>query len=335
VKTLFLRLAAVVLLLVLTPLIAEYLLGNLPTSVLSYLPGLMLLYGAGAVFIRELVRRTGRGWPTLILLATAYGLLEEGIVTQSLFNPNFEHLRLLDYGFVPALGTGLPWAVYVVILHVVWSICVPIGLVEALFPGRRTTPWLGRIGFGVICVLFAAGVALLAMMSLSKAGPIATAGQLAGTGALILALVVAAFAVRRRPVEAPAAGRPAPLILAPGIGVAAFVAGSAFHIVHSSGPGRLPAEITTLAMLALAAGFIGLVAWASRRWAWRDIHRVALVAGGIGVYLWLGFTVELRLHGPASIQGHMVLAAAMLLLTIVACVTAARGPRPVTTQPQS
>ena len=171
-KSLLPRLAAVVLLLVLTPLIAEYLLGNLPTSVLSYLPGLMLLYGAGAVFIRELVRRTGRGWPSLILLATAYGLLEEGVVTQSLFNPNYASLRLLDYGFVPSLGIGLPWTVYVTILHVVWSIAVPIGLVEALFPGRRTTPWLGRIGFGVIGVLFAVGVALLAMMSLGKAGPL-------------------------------------------------------------------------------------------------------------------------------------------------------------------
>jgi hypothetical protein len=326
-KSLFPRLAAVVLLLILTPLIAEYLLGNLPTSVLSYLPGLMLLYGAGAVFIRELVRRTGRGWPSLILLATAYGLLEEGVVTQSLFNPNYEHLRLLDYGFVPALGIGLPWTVYVVILHVVWSISVPIGLVEALFPGRRTTPWLGRIGFGVIAVLFALGVTLLAMMSLSKAGPVATVGQLAVTAAIVLALVAAAFAIRRRPAETAAAQRPAPLVLAPGLGVAAFVAGSAFHIVHASGPGRLPAVVTTLAMLAIAGGFIGLLAWAGRGRVWRDIHRAALVAGGIGVYLWLGFTVELRLHGAAAIQGHAVLAAAMLLLTVVACVTAARGPR--------
>jgi hypothetical protein len=327
VKSLFPRLAAVVLLLILTPLIAEYLLGNLPTSVLSYLPGLTLLYGAGAVFIRELVRRTGRGWPSLILLATAYGLLEEGVVTQSLFNPNYEHLRLLDYGFVPALGTGLPWAVYVVILHVVWSIAVPIGLVEALFPDRRTTPWLGRIGFGVIGVLFAAGVGLLSMMSLSKAGPVATPGQLAVTAAMILALVTAAFAIKR-PTAAPDPApteRPAPPALI--LGAAAFLAGSAFHLVHASGPGRLPATATTLAMLAIALGFIGLLAWASRSRAWRDVHRSALVAGGIGVYLWLGFMVELRLHGPAAIGGHAVLAVAIALLTALACVIAARWPR--------
>ncbi|MGZ3305306.1 MAG: hypothetical protein ACXU8U_05540, partial [Asticcacaulis sp.] len=139
------RLFAVLSLFFLSPLIAEYLLGSLPMSMIAILPLMAALYGSGALLIREIVRRTGRGWPSLILLATAYGLIEEGFVTQSLFNPNYLHLRLLDFGFIPALGTALPWLVFVISIHVIWSISVPIALAEALFRDRREEPWLGWI----------------------------------------------------------------------------------------------------------------------------------------------------------------------------------------------
>ena len=90
------RLPAVLSLFILSPLIAEYLLGSMPMSMIAILPVMAAMYGSGAVLIREVVRRTGRGWPSMILLAIAYGLIEEGFVTQSLFNPNYLHLRLLD-----------------------------------------------------------------------------------------------------------------------------------------------------------------------------------------------------------------------------------------------
>jgi hypothetical protein len=55
------------------------------------LPALVVLapmYGGGALLIREVVRRRGLGWPSIILLALACGVLEEGLITQSLFNPD-------------------------------------------------------------------------------------------------------------------------------------------------------------------------------------------------------------------------------------------------------
>src|SRR4051794_25897729 len=97
-----------------SPLIGEYLLGSLPASMLPLLPLMAAMYGSGAILIREWVRRTGRGWPSIVVLATAYGFFEEGFVTQSLFNPNYLHLRLLDYGWLPQLGIALPWTLYVV-----------------------------------------------------------------------------------------------------------------------------------------------------------------------------------------------------------------------------
>src|SRR6185437_15735582 len=63
-------------------------------------------YGSAAVLIRELARRTGIGWPGILTLALAFGVLEEGVLTQSLFNPDYAGAHLLGYGFVPWLGTA-------------------------------------------------------------------------------------------------------------------------------------------------------------------------------------------------------------------------------------
>ena len=90
----------------LAPLIGEFLLGNMPITWLWTLIVLAPLYGAGALLVRETAVRLGAGWPGIFLLGLAYGIVEEAYVDQSLFNPNFLGLRLLDYGFVPSLGIG-------------------------------------------------------------------------------------------------------------------------------------------------------------------------------------------------------------------------------------
>src|SRR5208337_681299 len=62
------------------PLIAEYLFGNLPITMLGTLVVLAPMYGGGAILVRETVRRAGLGWPSMIVLALAYGVLEEELV---------------------------------------------------------------------------------------------------------------------------------------------------------------------------------------------------------------------------------------------------------------
>src|SRR5215831_12972820 len=86
----------------LAPLVGEVLAGSTPLDILgspaSFLTLLLLealLYGSGAVLIREIARRTGRGWPAILGLGLAYGVLEEGLITQSFFNPDFLGLHLL------------------------------------------------------------------------------------------------------------------------------------------------------------------------------------------------------------------------------------------------
>src|SRR3569833_3434098 len=69
------------------PLVAEFLLGNLPIKLLAALIILTPLYGDGAFLIRELARRTGRGWPSILLLGMAYAIVEEANTTQTHNNP--------------------------------------------------------------------------------------------------------------------------------------------------------------------------------------------------------------------------------------------------------
>src|SRR5580698_10225032 len=65
------------------PLEAEYLLGDLPIKMLPALIVLAPMYGGGALLIREVARRTGRGWPAILVLGMAYAIFEEAFTTQS------------------------------------------------------------------------------------------------------------------------------------------------------------------------------------------------------------------------------------------------------------
>src|SRR5215468_9143423 len=73
----------------LAPLVAEFLLGDFPVTMLGLLLLLGPMYGGGAILIREVVRRTGRGWPSIVLLGLAYGIVEEAFTTESLFDPGY------------------------------------------------------------------------------------------------------------------------------------------------------------------------------------------------------------------------------------------------------
>jgi hypothetical protein len=84
------RALPVLALLLLAPWVGEFLLGNISVRRLPALLIMVLLYGCGALGIREVTRRTRRGWLTIIQLGAAYGIIEAGIVDQSMFNPSFE-----------------------------------------------------------------------------------------------------------------------------------------------------------------------------------------------------------------------------------------------------
>jgi hypothetical protein len=306
-------------LVLLTPVIAEYLLGDIPVDNLMALLPLGLMYGGGALLVREIVRRTGRGWLTFVLLGTAYGVFEEGLVDQSLFNPNFLHLRLLDYGFLPALGTAFPWAIYVVGIHVAWSMAVPIGLTESLFAGRRSQPWLPPATLAIPGLMLLAGAAMifahLQQTSIFHASP----AQLGVSAALALLLVVIALGPRPSRTSSPAAKRPAPLSAA----IACFALGFAFMAVHGNAAQLgLPWPAAVAAEAALAAAALGFIAWRVGTGRWSALDAWAASAGAMLVYAWNGYGVDRTLNGGKDVVGHSLLVAALVLLQVWAGVRA-------------
>ena len=128
--------AAAITLFFLAPIVAEFLLGDFPATWLPLLIILAPMYGGGALLIRELTRRTGRGWPTILLLGCAYAIIEEAFTTQTLFNPDIYglHAHLLSHAWIPSLGIGAWWTLFMLNVHSFWSIGVSIALAEGLFP---------------------------------------------------------------------------------------------------------------------------------------------------------------------------------------------------------
>jgi len=300
----------------LAPLVAEYLLGSLPMSLIAILPLMAAMYGSAALLIREIARRNGGGWVSIALLGVAYGFVEEGWITQSLFNPNYLHLRLLDFGYVPALGTGLPWLVFVVTIHAVWSIAVPIGFAEALFPSRRDQSWLGPVGIGIFGLLFLAGAAAVAAFTYKSLPFMASPAQLIGTGMVVAGLIAAALLWPR--FRTPPSGRPAPHPAA--LFALAFGAGSGVMLVeHFAGKlSGWPWQVALAILVTIEAGFVALMIVFTRGRQWREIQRFALMAGGISVYTVFGFLTDRELHGTADLVPHAILAALILALTAVA-----------------
>ncbi|RYG19653.1 MAG: hypothetical protein EON96_02560 [Caulobacteraceae bacterium] len=304
------RIWATIVLMVLSVLIGEYVLGSMSIAMLPGLPFLMLWYGAGAVLIRETVRRTSRGWPALILFAIAFALIEEGLLTQSLFNPDYLGMRLLDFGYIPALGTSLSWAFLVLGLHIFWSIGLSIGLAELAFRKERAVPWLGRIGTSVITVLLLLGAVFIAGVTYYQRPFIAHPGQIA-TVVLLSAAAITAGLAWPRPGSPTLGAAPKSIVLA----AVSFVFGSAFLGVKYFGVPFTGPNATLQTGLAAA---IAISAWAlmyrlTYRRLWTDRHRFAFAAGGYGVYVWLGFYNSQGLHGPGDLLGHAILTGVVTL----------------------
>ena len=267
-------------------------------------------------------------WPTLLTLALAYAVLEEGIITVSLFNPNYAGLRLLDRGFIPSLGIAAPWTVYVLTLHVAWSLGVPIALTEALFPERRSAPWLGWWGTGVTAALFVLGSVAVHRFQVAQFKFAASIAQTVGAALTAATLVAAAFLLVPRNAPPPLTGRktPSPWLMA----AASFVAGSTFALLKYLGPRlALPVALEVAGTLAVAAALFLFVARSARAVGWSDRHLFAVAAGGLLVYGWLGFVLVREIHGP----GFEAIQTAWLAIAISVLGLAARRLSRVPPQP--
>lgn len=290
----------------LAPFVSEYLLGDFPLTKLGYLIILAPMYGGGALLIREVVRRTGKGWPTIITLAFAYGVLEEAFTTQTLFNPNYLklNLHLLDHAYIPALGIGGWWTIFVLTLHTVWSISTSIALVEACVPALATTPWLRWPGLTLDAVLFSLAVIASTRFEIQHDGFIAGKMQFGVSGIVVVLAVIAAFLLPAR-----RAGTGSAPALSPWVpGAIALIAGSVFLTVP---PAWAWGAVAIYVALDLVVIFF--ITWMSRRAGWGGSHRLALAAGAALAYGWHAF-LQKPVDGTIGIT---VIASHIICLLIV------------------
>ena len=292
---------------------AEFLLGDQWLSgaapIGTQLPELILFvvyYGSAAVLIREFTRRTGRGWPTILLLAFAFGMIEEGLLDLSLFNPHFAERSLIAFGFIPGIGIGGPWTIFVLTLHVVWSIGAPVAIAEALFPNpvrrripavavapQTQAPWLRVPGLCVAGALYLVGAAAIGVVTLlGPTGFVAEWWQYASAAVVATAAIVVAFRLRRR------APRPA---RSPRLGIlVGFVGGTVFQLLEGW-PHSVSPWLACLALLVV----LGAGVWASIRF---HLDPLGLATGAVFTYCWVGLRAASQTGGwPIAEQIVIVL----------------------------
>ncbi|NGO47971.1 hypothetical protein G6048_39800 [Streptomyces sp. YC419] len=282
------RWAAVAGLLVLSPISAEYLVGygestGRPLELLAGLLILAPLYGTVAVLIREITRRTGRGWPTILLLSAAFGVIQAGLIDQSLFDnevdaddPDWATQALVT--LIPGLGVDAASILNYVGGHVIWSFAAPIAVVESCAPRIANRGWLGTVGVGVLVLLWA----LSALLVFNDTAADSTAGpaQLIGAAVVASALIVTAFIVR--PTRAQSCAK------APSGWLVGGVTGVAWGVNQ-----LLPTNWTGVTVNAVAMVVLGwlLLRW-SRRQGWGRRHVLAAAGSALVVRAGLSFLVE-------------------------------------------
>jgi hypothetical protein len=308
-------------LLVLTPLIAEFTFATTPIAmawlVVLYVP----IYGAGVLVIRELIRRSGGRWASILLMGLAYGLVEEGIALQSLTSPRL-------YGaarWAPrVLGFNTAYAELNLVYHAVFSVALPIALVELLFRHQGRRPYLSRGGVFATGIVALAGVGLLRVTIPPTADP----GYLAPPAALMtFAGVVGALAVialrglpgrarhtNARPNTASRTAHPRV--------VGVFCGGCAiafFGLLDPFGGATQPAfthgtwvllPMLAAAVLAVSAGLL------LRRWStathWTNRHRLAAITGALVAHTVFGITA--KTHTIADALSYSIVAIVMVFL---------------------
>ncbi|WP_223691478.1 hypothetical protein [Leifsonia poae] len=251
--------------------------------------------GAAAVLIRDVARRTGRGWPTILLLAVAFGVIEQGMLGSGIG-------ELGAIGTIGALGR-----------HVIWGVSAPIAVVEALFPGpvagripvapQRQAPWLAMPGTVIAGAAALLGGAALLVVSVSEPGFAAAPRQwaLAVAAAVIAAAAVAVVVALRLPRRSPLGrGHYWWSILV------ALVATSAFIGVDQL-PRTLPLWLSALfLLLPLAAGAVLVVVL--------RLDVLGLASGAILTACWHGLTDALPLGVLPGIEQNLLVGMSIAVL---------------------
>lgn len=139
----------------LAPIIAEVLSGATRMSFIFALIPEIMVWGCGALIIREVVRRRRLPWTSMLLLGLGLSIAEEFVIQQTSLAP----LPWLNSSTIYGRALGVNWIYFLFMLgyESVWVVLVPVHLTEMLFWQRRERPWLRTRGLTVSGALFVVG----------------------------------------------------------------------------------------------------------------------------------------------------------------------------------
>jgi hypothetical protein len=278
--------------------IAEVLFGATRISTFFVLIPQIGAWGCGSLIIRDLVRRRRQGWLAMLLLGMALATAEECLIQQTSLAP----LVGIDPERVYGRWLGVNWVylLWAIGYESIWAVVLPIQLTELIFPVWREVPWLSRRGLAISTLVFALA-SFVAWYSwtqvfVPKFFPESVYHVPRSSMAIALTAIVllSACALRRTP----STGLKREVLrLAPSPWIVALIAFglalpwcSLVLIAYGAMP-NLPVAVPMLTGISLAStGYALLKRWGTAR-NWYELHRLALVFGGLAASMLLGFEI--------------------------------------------
>lgn len=128
-----------------------------PVMFLFQLAANLGLYGPGVLLIREAMVRWRKGVGSVLILGAAYGILEEGVALNTLFDPAAGPVGNLGvYGHWA--GVSWVWLAGIVPVHMIFSITIPIIFLGIALPETRGFSFLGGKKTAVALAVLASDV---------------------------------------------------------------------------------------------------------------------------------------------------------------------------------
>lgn len=303
------KLSPPLVLFILAPAIGELLSGSSPPlEFFNPIVFLLLasLYGSGAIVMRELKIRWKKDFRSLLLLGAAYGILEEGLMVKSFFDPKW-----MDLGVLGVYGRWMEvnwvWVEMLIIYHAVFSITIPIVLVELAYPERKDTSWVGKhalAGFVTLLII----VTALGYFFLTPYFPPLLHYIIAISVMFLFIYIAYKIPLKKQAEEDKKSGNPRTLW------ITGLASTSAFFLLFWAGPNFISNPIILMLLgILLVIGMLKLL----NRFDWKNSKsapsRLAIVAGALSFLVFLAFLQEfngmwgMSLIGLATIIGLLLL----------------------------
>ncbi len=272
---------------------------------------LCLMYGGGALLVREAVFRWKQGWLSMLLLGGAYGIAEEGLACKSFFDPGWMDIGVLGtYG--RWAGVNWIWTLELTAFHAVFSISASILLVTLLFPEKRNEPWLSRRGLWLAGAGFAFIIPFCNRFLTPYRPP---AGPIAAASLVACVLVLAAWKLPRtlpweRVFGAVNGQKEATVRWSSAFGLVWTPLLFFFSwIFVSLSPSALLTGTAMLTFFAISGILLARMTAYGR--AWSALHTHGLVASSLGFFIFLGAILEM-----GGVRGMSVVAAGFVLFLL-------------------